>query len=529
MGTTEDWDAAESALLEGRWADAAASYGALADEDADPRAQEGLAQVGWWLDDPELALGAREAAYRSFRSAGDDRGAARAAAALGYDSMLFGRGVAVGRGWLSRAADLLGPRDDVPEAGWLAVRQAEVALNVDHDAAAALAAATRAEEVGRVLGDGALRIVGSALMGLARVRAGDVDGGVPLLDAAVAAATAGDVDDLMWMGKICCWLINACQETHDLGRAADWCARVEDICARRDLAPLFAVCRTQYASILMARGRSQEAESTLVDVLDRLRGSRRMSRLDAVAQLGELRRRQGRIGEAEDLLRQAGYLAPAVTSLAQLHLDRGDAERAWSTIAELLRAIPVDQVLERVDALAVAVAAGVAAGHRAEAEQAAVELGDTAARVATPAFRAHAEAARARLAEGQDAIRCWQDAARGFHAAGLDFDEADSRVGLAGALRSSGDGPGAHEQETSAQVLLSVARAQVGEGHEHGLTPRQAEVLRLLARGLSNPEIATALHLSEHTVHRHVANIYTTLGLGSRAAAAAYAVRHGLS
>ena len=90
-----------------------------------------------------------------------------------------------------------------------------------------------------------------------------------LLDAAAGAATAGDVKDLMWMGKICCWLISACQETHDLGRASDWCARVEEICARRDLAPLFAVCRIQYASVLLAGGHAQEAESTLVEVLAR--------------------------------------------------------------------------------------------------------------------------------------------------------------------------------------------------------------------------------------------------------------------
>lgn len=54
-------------------------------------------------------------------------------------------------------------------------------------------------------------------------------------------------------------------------------------------------------------------------------------------------------------------------------------------------------------------------------------------------------------------------------------------------------------------------------------------MLRLLARGLSNAEIASRLHLSEHTVHRHVANIYNALDLSSRAAAAAYAVTRGLS
>ena len=529
VGTAEDWAVAGAALMAGRWDEAAASYEALAEEGTDPRAQEGLAQVGWWRDDAAVALGAREAAYRGFRARGDDRGAARAAAALGYDSMLFGRGVAVGRGWLTRAEHLLDARRDVPEAGWQAVRQAEVALNVDHDASAGLAAATRAAEVGRLVSDGTLTIVGRALEGLARVRRGDVVGGMPLLDEAVVAAVAGDVDDLMWMGKICCWLINACQDAHDLDRAAEWCAHVQDICAERDLAPLFAVCRTQYASVLMARGRPLEAESTLIDVLARSRGSRRASRLDAVAQLGELRRRQGRLEEAEDLLGQAGCRTSAVTSLARVHLERGEASRAWETVEELLRTIPADQALERVDPLAVAVAAGLAVGHVSGAERAAEELATTAARVGTPALVAHAGAARARLEEAPGAVRHWRDVARGFRSAGLIFDEADARIELGAALRTCDDESGAREQEVLARGILRLVRPDRSPGEHLGLTQRQVEVLRLLARGLSNAAIAEELHLSHHTVHRHVANVYLTLDVASRAAAAAYAVRHGLS
>nr|WP_296604704.1 LuxR C-terminal-related transcriptional regulator [Nocardioides sp.] len=217
-----------------------------------------------------------------------------------------------------------------------------------------------------------------------------------------------------------------------------------------------------------------------------------------------------------------------MTSLTQLDLDRGETERAWSRIEELLRAIPVEQALERVDALAVAVAAGVAAGRTDEAHRAAAELTATAAVVGTTAFLGRASAALARLTEGTDAVRLWQDAARSFHAAGLTFDEADTRVELAAALRACADESGALEQEARARDPLGGTETDRGRRDGHGLTERQVEVLQLLARGLSNAEIASELQLSEHTVHRHVANIYTTLDLGSRAAAAAYAVRHGL-
>lgn len=538
MSTTpEDLSEAQAVLRTGRWAEAAAAFARFAAATGDPKAYEGCAQAAWWLDDAETCLDAREAAYRGFRSSGDDRGAARAAAALGYDSVLFGRGVAVGRGWLARAADILGARADSPEAGWLAVREAEVALSVDHDATTALAAATKAQQVGGDTGDGDLVVVGQSLAGLAKVRLGQVEAGMRLLDSAAAAATAGDVEDMMWTGKICCWLISACQDIYDLERASEWCARVEDISVRRELAPLFAVCRTQYASILLARGDHDEAESTLIDVLGRLGQSRRLGRLDAVTQLGELRRRQGRLAEAEALLRSAGFLPPAATSLARVRLDQGDAQRAWSVIAELLRAMPATQQLERVDALAVAVEAGVAAGHLEEAAEAAGELRDIAARVPSSAFRAHAAAAEARLADPQIRIVRWQDAVRLFQAAGLSFSEADCRLQLADALVEAGDRSGAREQAGLAlEALLPLqagnaidrARVLLAPADASPLTERQADVLRLIARGHSNAEIAARLHLSEHTVHRHIANIYRALGLSSRAAAAAYAVSRGL-
>jgi DNA-binding CsgD family transcriptional regulator len=61
-----------------------------------------------------------------------------------------------------------------------------------------------------------------------------------------------------------------------------------------------------------------------------------------------------------------------------------------------------------------------------------------------------------------------------------------------------------------------------------GLTSREIEVLRLVAEGLADKEIADRLHLSGHTVHRHISNIRRKLGLPSRSAAVAWAAQHGL-
>ncbi|WP_162891054.1 helix-turn-helix transcriptional regulator [Aeromicrobium sp. A1-2] len=536
--TSDDMATAATAMQAGRWAEAVTAFGRVITETDDPWAHDGLAQAGWWIDDADMALVSREAAYRGFRAVGDDRAAGRAAATLGYDSILFGRGVAVGRGWLARSVDLLAGRPDAPEAGWLAVRLAEVSLHADHDARTGLQHARVAEEIGRATGDHDLTFVGQGLAGLALVRLGRVAEGMALLDGAAGAATAGDVDDLMWMGKICCWLINACQEAGDLTRASTWCSRVEEICRRQDLAPLFSVCRIQYASVQMAQGDCVGAESTLEDVMAQLESSKRSARLEAVAQLGELRRRQGRYAEAEILLEQAGFHPGAVISLTRLRLEEGDATQAWSTVSELLRALPDDHQLERAEVLAAVVEAGAAAGEIEPARRAVAELRQTADRVCTEAVLAIAAAAEARIADRSAAQAAWQDAIRHSVAAGLPFDEADHRLDLAEILVDTGAIKEARHQAALAleRVLplgdgLAIARARTilgGAATGVPLTERQIEVLRLVARGLSNAEIATELVLSEHTVHRHIANIYDSLDIRSRAAAAAYAVGQGL-
>lgn len=88
-----------------------------------------------------------------------------------------------------------------------------------------------------------------------------------------------------------------------------------------------------------------------------------------------------------------------------------------------------------------------------------------------------------------------------------------------------------YEAQALLAALLStlVSKAPVGEVGKHGLTPRELEVLRLVAADRTNREIADALYISIPTVKRHLSTILGKLGVPSRVAATAYARAHGLA
>ncbi len=517
-------ESAQLALQAGEWDAARRAFESVAAQTADPACYEGLAVAAWWLDDAQTCVSSREDAYRRHRDLGDDLGAARAATSLAWDTLLFGLGEAVALGWLGRARDLLGPLAESPEHGWLAVREAELGLDVLHDPELALASAQRAVGIGRRGNHDDLTVVGQALQGLALTAMGSVDAGMAGLDVAVAAAMAGDVSDPMWMGKVCCWLIAACHDTQDVVRAEDWCRRVEAICVERNLAPLFNVCRIQYASVLIDRGAWPDAERELTLAMDRLSGSRRASRLEAVVRLGELRRRQGRLAEADSLFAQAEFVPVAISGRAQIKYAQGDTAGAWNSMQRLLESLPPDGRLIRAGLLLPAIQIALAAGDADAARLALAELRATAQVADQDSMWAMASAAEAATAPPTEAVTLLSDAVRRYALAGLDYDEAHTRLELVAALLVVGDTAAAREQleratasltSLSASADLAEARrlaAAVGVPAPGPLTSREIDVLRLVSRGMSNQAIAEQLVVSEHTVHRHVANILAKLG-----------------
>ncbi len=154
------------------------------------------------------------------------------------------------------------------------------------------------------------------------------------------------------------------------------------------------------------------------------------------------------------------------------------------------------------------------------------ELRAEGERLATGYMRARATlvAAEVRL-EGGDhdgARQAAEDAVDLFAACAAPFEAATARLVLAGALAGLGRGERAEaEERTAREALAELARRRDDRGEGEALTARELDVLRLVAEGLSDAEIAGRLFLSPHTVHRHVANVRRKLGLPSRAAAVA--------
>lgn len=532
--------AAQEALASGSWSRADSAFRAVIEQTGDSLAHEGLAQVAWWTDDADTCLTARETAYRVCRDRNDSVGAARAATALAWDSLLFGCGRSVAMGWLGLARELLADVDERPEHGWCLIREGEMALSADADPALAREHAAHAAGVGRRTSDHDLTVVGLALQGLALIRTGQVREGMALLDPAAAAATAGDITDLMWTGKVVCWLIAACHETRDVTRAQEWCHRVETMCHELDLVPLLQVCRIQYASVQVSAGAWPAAERELTQTVRSLDGSRRASRLEAVVQLGELRRRQGRFAEAEQLFDQAEFDPLSILGRALIRHAEGQSVSAWTILQRLLGTLPPGNRLARAEVLLPAVRVAHAVGQDDAAVEAADELRRTANDVRTEALLGMSAAADAVLAQPPEDTTLLREAVRYYHRAGLRHDEVEARLLLAARLVDLGDREGAHGQITAATVVMTdlqdtvgLAQARqlrktLGEGPTEVLTPREVEVLGLVSRGLTNEQIAQTLHLSPHTVHRHVANILTRLDQPTRAAAVSVAMVTGI-
>jgi LuxR family maltose regulon positive regulatory protein len=546
-------DAGRAALDRGDWQSARRAFEALLQTDEQPAALEGLGLAAWWLDLADVVFDARERAYRVYRERDDSLGAARMAVWLAWDTAAFRGEQAIANGWLQRAHRLLDGRPETTEHAWLALRSGVFALLDDGDPDEAARLASEAVRIGQVLGAVDYEMVGRALHGFARVTAGAVVEGLQELDEVNAGVLAGDMSDRVLIGLACCYLIAACERIRDYDRAVQWCDRLKAFCVKWGLRPLFAVCRTQYASVCMWRGAWEEAEQELTSAAVELAACRPAMTGEGLVRLGELRRRQGKLDEAMALFERGGSHPLASLGRASVIFDRGDFKTSADLAERHLRRLPVKNRTERAAALELMVRACLEEGRVDEAAHAVAELNAIANEARTGPLRALASVAAglvaARSGDLKSGRKHLEDAVDLFKESGAPFETGRARVELARVMGMLGRPAAAIDEARRAiedlvplgagleiarartvldELTASPAAAATAPEDRKGLTPRQIEILRLISTGLNNQAIAERLFISEHTVHRHVANTLAKLNVSSRSAAVAQAGQLGL-
>jgi LuxR family transcriptional regulator, maltose regulon positive regulatory protein len=546
------------ALADGAWEDARVHFVAALGQEETAAALEGLGWAAWWLNDVPVTFDARERAYRRYREDADNRAAARMAVSLAADHFLRRGEHAIADGWFQRAHRLLDGLDPAPEHAVLAIWESYVAIIFHHDTATARQLGAQARALAESLGIIDLEMLAQASLGFATVCEGDIAEGMRLLDEATAAAVAGEMTDPDAIVTTCCYLISACERVRDYDRAAQWCDRAIRLADRWSYRFMFAYCRSHYAGVLIWRGAWPEAEAELEAATGELATTFPAMAAEGIARLAELRRRQGRMKESQVLLdrldtqplRTLGSRL-ALLGRAALALDQGDPTTAIDLAERYLRGVPAGDRVERIDGLELLARAQAARGDHAQATRSMAELRAITDAIATPSLQAMAShvdgVMTAARGDYDDARRRFEDAVDLFDAGGARYEAARSRLGLANALAAV-ERPDAAVREAQAALTileqigadrereratallrhLKVATPERAENAAAGLTRREMEVLRLVAQGLSDKEVAAGLGLSEHTVHRHIANVLNKLDVPSRAAAVAQVAQQGL-
>lgn len=536
---SEELRAAREAFERQQWGPARAGFAAArAQHELSAEDMVAFADAAWWEGAIDESASAMEEAYRLWLHGDAPHPPAAAMVALDLAFSWFLRGEeALGSGWMSRAQRLLADEPPCVEQAYLQSLEIEGAMAAgDYVEARRLARSIAADA--RRFGDETLEALVLVSDGVAAIKQGEVREGLTVLDEAMLPVVAGRVRPA-FAGNIYCTLMSICHELADLRRARQWTDATARWCEGFDSAHMFVgVCRMHRAQLLQVQGDWEAAEQEIQLVCEEL------ARMNVVAvgmahyELGEVRRCRGDLGGAETAYADAHRFGrDPHPGLALVWVAQGNAGAAVAALDAAL-ASTIDP-LANAKLWAALVEAAVAAGDHERAGSAADELDLAARTYASSGLLAAAHLARGRVqlatGDGAGAQRSLTAARRRWQDIGARYQVAQTRLLLAEALAAAGNEDAAARERAAAGSALAALGVRTVDASSRtrpdppgGLTRREAEVLGLVARGLSNREVAAALVLSDKTVARHLANVYTKLGVRSRTAAAAFAHEHGL-
>lgn len=523
------------------WAEAVDALGAV------PRGQlraddlERLAVAAYLTGRDDESVAAWEHAYRQHRGDAAHADAARCAFWAAFCLMMQGQMAHAG-GWLQRTEQAVGDAPDCAAAGFLRIPALLQALDAD-DPELARQLSVEAAEIAEACGDRDLAAFATLGHGQALLAMGKEAAGIARLDDVMLSVTAGEVGPIV-SGVVYCAVLLECMQLLDLARAAEWTESLDAWCvAQPDLVPYRGQCLVHQSQLQQANGRWADALATAASARTRLTDPPHPALGLAYYQQGELGRLRGEHDEAAAAYREASRIGYSpLPGLALLVLARGDVAAASVSIQRALA--EAGRPFQRPRLLDAAVEIHLAGGDVASARTTADEFAAVADGCRSEVIVAMAEHAQGSilLAEGRaaDALARLRAASTAWQRLRMPYEAARTAELIGRACLALGDRScaeleldGARETFESLGAAPDLERLrQIGDlpatSSDGVLSARELEVLAHVAGGKTNREVAEALSISQHTVGRHLENIFVKLGVRTRAAAIAHAYEHDL-
>jgi DNA-binding CsgD family transcriptional regulator len=483
------------------------------------------------LGQDDVYLASLERAFTVAREDGDLSQAARCCWWIGHNHLFHGR-MALANGWFATGDRLVENAGDCVERGYLLI-PAWLGRMGRGDWQAGLEIAVAGEQVGLAFGDDDLVWLARDDQARALLHLGRTDEGLRLVSEALVTVTSGSLSPVV-SGIVYCNTIAFCRDALQYGYAREWTGALTRWCdAQPQMVAHNGLCLVHRAEILQLEGDWDRALAEAATAV----GEFSEGELNEIAtgmayyRRAEINRLRGRLADADALFGEAAeHGRDPQPGLALLELAQGRIAVA----AKMIRRAVTEQTrpLPRAQLLPAYVEIMIAAGDCDAARQAADELAATRDRFEADVLDATAGVARALVllteSDAAKALISARKAAEFWRGVGAVFERARARLVIAEACRFLDDTESGDRERAAAEAVLDRLSADPSAFRLPGvrdgkLSDRELEVLQRVSDGMGNREIAASLFISEHTVARHLQNIYSKLGVSTRTAAVAEA------